>query len=262
MFVAIAVVLLAILVVALVALVIRLARDRDIGVVYVLVAGAVCGVVSALISAPIAALVFGGVTGSGTDLLVAAFQHAGSDLQQAVLQQSLISDPIDKTITYLIVFTILASLRGDSPHDSRRASARSARSRADGTNRQARRGLAVSDAELLAHLPPPTPTAWARYNPLTKAVLAAATTIAALVLGGYLTQGLLFLGLVFRARSPGRSSGGSSRRALVVTLPLAVAVGLVSVFTRPGPTVLFELGPFNATLEGADFAARVAVRLT
>ena len=75
-----------------------------------LVAGAVCGIVSALISAPIAALVFGGVTGSGTDLLVAAFQHAGSDLQQAVLQQSLISDPIDKTITYLVVFTILASL--------------------------------------------------------------------------------------------------------------------------------------------------------
>ena len=110
MFVAIAVVLLVVLVVALVALLIRLARDRDLGVVYVLVAGAVCGVVSAFISAPIAALVYGGVTGSGTDLLVAAFQHAGSDLQQAVLQQSLISDPIDKTITFLVVFTILASL--------------------------------------------------------------------------------------------------------------------------------------------------------
>jgi len=110
LFVVLGVALVAILVVAAIAVVLRLARDRDVGVVYVLVAGAFCGVVSALISAPIAALVFGGVTGSGTDLLVAAFQRAGSDLQQSVLQQSLISDPIDKTITYLIVFTILASL--------------------------------------------------------------------------------------------------------------------------------------------------------
>jgi hypothetical protein len=99
-----------VLLIALVALVLRLARDRDLGVVYVLVAGATCGVVSAFIAAPIAALVFGGVTGSGTDLLVAAFQQAGSDLQRAVLQQSLISDPIDKAFTYLIVFTILGSL--------------------------------------------------------------------------------------------------------------------------------------------------------
>lgn len=104
-------------VLALAALVLRLARDRDLGVVYVLVAGATCGVVSAFIAAPIAALVFGGVTGSGTDLLVAAFQQAGSDLQQAVLQQSLISDPIDKTVTYLIVFTILGAV-------SRRVTAR------------------------------------------------------------------------------------------------------------------------------------------
>jgi energy-coupling factor transport system substrate-specific component len=50
------------------------------------------------------------VTGSGTDLLVAAFQQGGSDLQTAVLQQSLISDPIDKTVTFLIVFTVLGGL--------------------------------------------------------------------------------------------------------------------------------------------------------
>jgi energy-coupling factor transport system substrate-specific component len=79
-------------------------------VVVTLVAGVVCGVVSALIAAPIAALLFGGVTGSGTDLLVALFQQAGSDLQQAVLQQSLISDPIDKAITYVLVFTLLGAL--------------------------------------------------------------------------------------------------------------------------------------------------------
>jgi energy-coupling factor transport system substrate-specific component len=79
-------------------------------VAIVLVAGVVCGIVSAFIAAPIAALVFGGVTGSGTDLLVAAFQYAGSDLQTAVLQQSLISDSIDKTVEFVIVFTILGAV--------------------------------------------------------------------------------------------------------------------------------------------------------
>jgi energy-coupling factor transport system substrate-specific component len=110
LFVGLTLVLGAIIVVAAIVLVVRLARDRDLGVVFVLVAGAVCGIVSAFISTPIAALVFGGVTGSGTDLLVAAFQQAGSSLEDAVRQQSLISDPIDKTITYLIVYTLLASM--------------------------------------------------------------------------------------------------------------------------------------------------------
>jgi energy-coupling factor transport system substrate-specific component len=98
------------LIAGLVAGLVRLARLRDLGVVVTLVAGVVCGVVSAFIAAPIAALLFGGVTGSGTDLLVALFQQAGSDLEQAVLQQSLISDPIDKAITYVLVFTLLGAL--------------------------------------------------------------------------------------------------------------------------------------------------------
>ena len=68
------------------------------------------GIVSAILSAPIAAVVFGGVTGSGTDLLVAAFQQAGADLQTAVLQQGLISDPIDKTVTFFVVFVLLQAL--------------------------------------------------------------------------------------------------------------------------------------------------------
>ena len=83
---------------------------RDLGAAYVFVAGLVVGIVSAVISAPISAIVFGGVTGSGTDLLVAAFQQAGSDLGTAVLQQGLLSDPIDKTVTFFVVFAILGAL--------------------------------------------------------------------------------------------------------------------------------------------------------
>ena len=36
---------------------------------------------------------------------------------------------------------------------------------------------------------------------------------------------------------------------------------LVSVFTRAGTHVLFEVGPFDATVEGVDFAAQTLVRL-
>lgn len=94
---------------ALVGFLVRVLRDRDLGPVYALVAGAACGVLSALIAAPIAVLVFGGVTGSGTDLLVFAFLQAGSDLGTAVVQQALLSDTIDKSMTYVIVFVMLGS---------------------------------------------------------------------------------------------------------------------------------------------------------
>lgn len=86
-------------------------------------------------------------------------------------------------------------------------------------------------------------------------------TLAVLAVGGYAAPVAIFATLVV----PGAVTAGALRRvvggALLVTLPLAIAVGLVSVFTRPGATVLFELGPFEATLEGADFAARTTVRL-
>jgi energy-coupling factor transport system substrate-specific component len=98
------------LVAALVGLLAFLFIRRDLGAAYVFVAGLLCGIVSAIISAPISSIVFSGVTGSGTDLLVAAFKKAGDDLGTAVLKQGLLSDPIDKTVTYFVVFAILGAL--------------------------------------------------------------------------------------------------------------------------------------------------------
>jgi energy-coupling factor transport system substrate-specific component len=92
-----------------IALIAYLIVRRDLGVAWVFVAGLICGVVSAVISAPISASL-GGVTGSGTDLLVAAFQKAGNTLQESVLKQGLLSDPIDKTVTFVVVFAILGAL--------------------------------------------------------------------------------------------------------------------------------------------------------
>ena len=95
---------------AIVGIFVLLLLRRDVGIAYVAIAGLVVGIISAIISAPISAVVFGGVTGSGSDLLVAAFQRAGSDLGTAVLQQGLLQDPIDKTIEFLIAFVILQTL--------------------------------------------------------------------------------------------------------------------------------------------------------
>jgi energy-coupling factor transport system permease protein len=44
-------------------------------------------------------------------------------------------------------------------------------------------------------------------------------------------------------------------------LPIAISVVLVSVFTRAGETVLFTIGPFDATAEGVNFAGQTLVRL-
>lgn len=75
-----------------------------------LLAGLLTGVVAAVLSAPIAAYVFGGVTGSGTDLLVAMARSAGLDALGANMAQGIVSDPLDKMITFLIVFGVLRAL--------------------------------------------------------------------------------------------------------------------------------------------------------
>ncbi len=87
-----------------------LVRNRDLAAAYIVVAGAVTGIVAAFVAAPIAASLFGGVTGSGADFVIAAFRQAGADLEQAVLGQSLVSDSIDKVISYFVVYVILGAL--------------------------------------------------------------------------------------------------------------------------------------------------------
>ena len=83
---------------------------RDAGAVFAVGAGLVTGIVAAVVSAPIAAIVFGGVTGSGVDALVAAFRAGGDSLYTSTLKQGLLSDPLDKMITSFVVFFIITSL--------------------------------------------------------------------------------------------------------------------------------------------------------
>ena len=83
---------------------------RDLTVAAVALAGVLTGTVAALMSAPIAANVFGGITGSGVDFIVAAFRQAGSDIQTATLQQGLLVDPFDKMISYFVVYLVVLAM--------------------------------------------------------------------------------------------------------------------------------------------------------
>ena len=74
------------------------------------VGGLTTGLVAAAISAPIAAGVFGGVTGGGTDALVALFRTLGLGVFQSAFAQGLTSDPLDKAMSYTLVFVILSAL--------------------------------------------------------------------------------------------------------------------------------------------------------
>jgi len=77
---------------------------------YVGLAGLATGIVAAIISAPTAAVVFGGVTGGGTDLLVAAFRNSGAPIMASVMAQGSVSDPFDKMLSYMVVWLILSAL--------------------------------------------------------------------------------------------------------------------------------------------------------
>jgi energy-coupling factor transport system permease protein len=110
-------------------------------------------------------------------------------------------------------------------------------------------------------LAPPAPTPYHRLNPLTKAVAATAESLGAFLLGGYVGPIAIILVAILPAAVAAGVVGRLLRVSLLLTLPIAISVVLVSVFTRAGTTVLFSVGPFDATAEGVDFAGQTLVRL-
>lgn len=72
--------------------------------------GLLLGVLAATLSWPISLLAFGGVTSPGVSAVTAIMSGVGLPLEWAVYIASLSSDLIDKTITFLLVRTVLVSL--------------------------------------------------------------------------------------------------------------------------------------------------------
>lgn len=79
-------------------------------VVWWLGGGLLIGIIAAILSAPISAAVFGGVTGTGQDFLVGFFRATGSSIIEATFGQGIVSDPLDKLITFLIVYLVARGL--------------------------------------------------------------------------------------------------------------------------------------------------------
>lgn len=75
-----------------------------------LLGGLITGLIAALISAPITAYFYGGVTGAGTDILTGMFRATGASIMEAALGQGLITDLIDKTLSYFVVWLIIKAL--------------------------------------------------------------------------------------------------------------------------------------------------------
>jgi energy-coupling factor transport system substrate-specific component len=71
-----------------------------------ILAGVITGVIAAAISAPITAYVYGGVTGAGTDVITAFFRSMGFENLAANFIQGLAVDPLDKGVSFLIVYLI------------------------------------------------------------------------------------------------------------------------------------------------------------
>lgn len=72
--------------------------------------GAITGVVAALMSAPISYYLYGGVVGTSMDIITALFRSQGFGTLASNFMQGLLVDPLDKAISFLVVYLILRAL--------------------------------------------------------------------------------------------------------------------------------------------------------
>lgn len=101
-----------------------------------------------------------------------------------------------------------------------------------------------------------------RLNPLTKLLLAAVSTILAVVLGGLVAPAVIVaLAVIVPALIAGILPR-LLRTALLLSLPIAISVLLVNLLFYPaGREILFQVGPIRATAEGLGFALETLARI-
>jgi energy-coupling factor transport system substrate-specific component len=75
----------------------------------VLFFGIIWGFIAAIVSAPIVVYLFGGVTGSGTTLILAFLVKAGQQLINAAILTGFAAEPIDKTLQFICAIFIARS---------------------------------------------------------------------------------------------------------------------------------------------------------
>ena len=120
----------------------------------------------------------------------------------------------------------------------------------------------AADRGIPAFLGRPGPSAFHRLNPLTKAILATVTAIAAVVVGGLVGPILLVAAAVILPAVVAGVLPRLIRTSVLLALPIAVSAFLVNLFFFPGgEIVLLRLGPIVATAEGLAFALEILVRI-
>ncbi len=93
-------------------------------------------------------------------------------------------------------------------------------------------------------------------------MLAAVSTVLAVVLGGLLGPAILVAVAVLAPAAAAGILGRLLRTALLLSLPIAVSVLVVNLFFFPaGREILFQVGPVRATAEGLGFALETLARI-
>jgi PAS domain S-box-containing protein len=91
-------------------------------------AGLIIGVIAAIVSAPLTAYLLEGSSGGGGEGVIRVLEATGASLLQATTLQAFLSDPIDKAISFVIVWAILRAAPGWAPSQPRARDRGSARS--------------------------------------------------------------------------------------------------------------------------------------
>lgn len=109
---------------------------------------------------------------------------------------------------------------------------------------------------------PSSPTGFHALNPLTKLILATATAIDAVLVGGIVGPLAMIVALVLLPAVLARVATQVCRLSMLLSLPLAISTLLVNVFFFPsGQDVLFRVGPMTATREGLLFATEMLLQI-
>ena len=97
---------------------------------------------------------------------------------------------------------------------------------------------------------------------MTKLIIAVVTSILVVLIGGVVGPVVLAVVAVLLPATWAGVLRPVIRASVLLALPLSISAALVNLFFFPGPgTVLFQIGPFRATSEGALFAIEIVIRV-
>ena len=93
-----------------VAIVVALMAKNGFGIVKAIITGLVLAIVCPLIGTPIRLLLFGGFTGSGTDILISALRASGQEIFNATFLGTIAGNFVDKIASCVLVALLLKYL--------------------------------------------------------------------------------------------------------------------------------------------------------